>query len=42
MLAKPLENGKTSIKGHEKSAGLWEDLGWTTGKPVHPRTNVKD
>lgn len=39
---KPLENGKASIRGLEKSAGLREDLGWTTGKPVHPHTNVKD
>lgn len=42
MLAKPPENGRAAIRGHEKSAGLWEDLGWTAGKLVCPCTNVKD
>lgn len=30
-LAKPLENGEASIRGHQKPAGLREGLGWTAG-----------
>lgn len=38
-LAKPLENGETSIKGHQKPAGLREGLGWTAG---NMNIHVKD
>lgn len=35
-LAKPLENGEASIKGHQKPAGSQGRPGMDSWKPVHP------